>query len=249
MMTHDVKAGGDCLPLSILDSAQWQGVTLPGGIHDVNTLRTYVGDQIRNTPHQFAPILTASVGQYLADDLSPDQVGAVATRLGLPTPVPTPQEQAAWQAGRSSQAQPTAQEVAAWHSRYAYNRLRDRVAQAIDTPVSRTAALTALVNSYGADLSGAARLAGVAYRRDQNGRPLRPADLLEDAARTTELWNSSVGDDIPRVFAQALGINLVVRQGGVNLLLLPNAAQSLILHRVNQNHYQSFRPPPAAPGS
>ncbi|MDQ0313180.1 hypothetical protein J2S46_007736 [Kitasatospora herbaricolor] len=79
-------------------------------------------------------------------------------------------------------------------------------------------------------------------------RDMRPSEAVDLAIRDRDLWNTPFFDEVPRIAAAALGLNLgVLDSGGHHVDYLPDAdRRTVLLYRQagDEAHYSALRPVP-----
>ncbi len=227
MRRHRVAADGNCLPASIVASAEHRRIRLPDGVHDVATLQQYVADRVRTHPELFPELTGGSdvplptLGQLVVDELP---FPAVLALTGQFTPDP----------GLTAQAQRAAR--------------REHLAELIDTgDGDALQGLDPVRDNWSAGRPGRARLLQLvldAWRRE----PLVPpttTDLVVAALLDPQLWNTTIGDHLPRIYGRALRdfFSLIGWDDGYLAYGRPRPeVPTLDVEREDRNHYWALAP-------
>ncbi|WP_460777984.1 OTU domain-containing protein, partial [Micromonospora polyrhachis] len=271
----DVLYDGNCLFDAVPKSAVRQGVALPPGVTGMASLRIYASAEVGRRPGQFADILGRTTGRLVTDELRARGGGGVGagsydSRLypGFRPSPPSNEKRAEWQRtarnnavyvearrrklpiadlsidallGRMRDWQPPNLDNAVRNLEQVYNREQvwDEITRLIDDGDAAVLARLKGLTNAGPLVNFVQNLLA-----STNALP-EPEELLVKAMAGPELWDTSIGDDVPAALARILNLNIVVVENGYESPLNPAGQQALYLPRVNGNHYQSGGPGPS----
>ncbi|GAA4264082.1 hypothetical protein GCM10022255_114450 [Dactylosporangium darangshiense] len=123
---------------------------------------------------------------------------------------------------------------------------RAAIAALIDSSPVAAVLLGALASHVGPDITDGTRalISLVAEHVRDHGTVPDQGHLLYQAMLRTELWNTPVGDDLPRVLALALNLNIVIHEQQHEHPLPGRDATAPTIHlqRQNNDHYQALGP-------
>jgi hypothetical protein len=267
---HRTRTDGDCLFDAVVQSADLQGVDLPVADPSVRSVRDYTSAVALDNPELFDSVVDRDVAQILVADATAAQLRQLLP--GFTPPALNPQirarlitsethrllrQEAERRYGPHQRDFPivvielaledftptvSTQRLKQLEERVQDAAWRDELARRIQfDPASTVDALFASFVATSA-MGPGSLAANVAGAIAQHGWLPTGADLIAAGLAQTLLWNSAIGDDIPRALAVALGVNIVVVEGSHVEQLLPGASTTLYVRRVGA-HYEALGPP------